>query len=88
MSGPTSGKLLAQGNLILLDNRADYRELIATTAKMLNAESNAERLALCWNSHDELLAALKDLVMARAEGKPPPVRMWEAAIAAIAKAEA
>jgi len=25
-------------------------------------EANAERLALCWNSHDRLLAACKDLI--------------------------
>jgi hypothetical protein len=53
--------------------------------------ANAARLALCWNTHDQLLEALEGLMELEKRGRIMPIgREWDAARAAIkaAKGEA
>lgn len=48
--------------------------------------ANAHRLALCWNSHDELLTALRRLLSIAREEFVDPIPEFEEAEEAIAKA--
>jgi len=61
----TQGKLVVKG---LVDRPGQCnRYYIGTAKKALaqtcvdNTKANAERLVLCWNTHDDLLEALKDI---------------------------
>jgi hypothetical protein len=60
----TEGKMIVEirtpmgeGNLFVEKNEYGHREYIGSTSG--NAHANAARLALCWNTHDDLVEALE-----------------------------
>ncbi len=68
MSEHTKGELLVSSSTILVTKEC---KIIARTEPLgigdldvgiEEAMANAERLKLCWNNHDELLTALRDIV--------------------------
>ena len=66
------------------------REMVATTHghTQEEAEAIARRIASAVNSHDELLAACKELIAGHYPGTPNWGKAREMALAAIRKAEA
>ena len=59
MSEHTPGELITEGRL-LRDARGNlFTAVEFRCVNLSRAVANAARLALCWNSHDKLLAACK-----------------------------
>lgn len=63
MSKHTPGPWIAHGDAVLWNNRSTYRELVATTQGMLNAEANARLIAAA----PALLEALRPFAALLAE---------------------
>lgn len=101
MSAHTKGKIQPEQHgwdqLWLVTEKAEGRHAVAQVMVKTAGEgyANAARLALCWNTHDQLLEALEDCVEAldflqdrmAAKVNPPTLEAARAAIKA-AKGEA
>lgn len=61
-----SAQVYVDGRHVADCNAKDQRE-VATLHIKLEDEANAERIAHCWNCHDDLLDALKELLAANDE---------------------
>lgn len=85
-----SAQVYVDGRHVADCNAKDQRE-VATLHIKLEDEANAERIAHCWNCHDDLLDALKRLMTWVDPYAVPNCgsndKDYEAARAAIAKAE-
>ena len=58
MNTHTAGKLHVEGCVLLESERM----VASCTASYNDGEANAERLALCWNTHEGLVAALEAML--------------------------
>lgn len=96
----TAGLVHGDGNNIWAEAEDRFSLLIASTyfsdAPVEECEANRERIVLCWNCHDDMLAALKMYVAYRISGLGSSTskeaqaarrEMHDATEAAIAKAE-
>ena len=72
MAGHTPGALHQWIGIQLLDDSGQVVGLVPVSTKLAPKEeaANAEHLALCWNTHDDLVAALEFVL----SFVPPPSR--------------
>jgi len=85
----TPGKLRVVPGLSALHIKGEDRYVARTGTDCLEDEANAERLAHCWNCHEDLLAALKAM-LAHTEpncGITGQQSVWNVARKVIADAE-
>ena len=93
MSAHTKGKIQPEQHgwdqLWLVTEKAEGRHAVAQVMVKTAGEgyANAARLALCWNTHDQLLEAL-DVVLSRCIGLDPFAEQQARAAIKAAKGEA
>ena len=85
--GPAAAYVTATDTLLVAEG-GEHPTCIATLDVSTEMDANARRLALCWNTHDELVAALRNLLANVTTWDGDPSRACTQARAVLAKLSA